>query len=272
MPILNPQDRKSPTSADLATSLTAPTEPRLLGPIASFLVTGVIFAAALILAFFIAMVVGALLHPSGTDAFFTELDDAAFATSPAMQRFEWLAQLFGFVLVALFTILVAVLRGRKRFGEQLALNLNFPKRISWIAFGAIAATMFIETALEELFPPLRELVEAYIKLPFDPAALWIAAAATVIGAPIAEELVFRGFLYTSFRAKWGYVPALVVTSLLFSALHFEETGIGMYALLILPGAFLLGWMRERSGGIALPIAMHAFMNFGAFLTALYRGV
>jgi membrane protease YdiL (CAAX protease family) len=242
------------TTADLAAPAPAETaEPRPFGPIAAILLVALVFGGTVVFAFATGIIVG-MLHVLG---------NSADSGSIGMQRFEWAVQGLTSVLIVLSILGIAGLRAGRRFGELLALNVSFPKWVSLTAFGLTVATMAYETALEGAVPGVKELVEQYLVFPSDRVSMWFAAFALVIGAPVSEELTFRGFLYTSFRKKWGYVPALVVTSVLFSAMHFE--GTGLYALLVLPSAFLFGWARERSGGIALPIGMHALINFGAVI-------
>ncbi len=38
---------------------------------------------------------------------------------------------------------------------------------------------------------------------------------------VAEEVFFRGFLYSAFKKNWGVFPALFLSSLLFSLVHLE---------------------------------------------------
>jgi membrane protease YdiL (CAAX protease family) len=58
---------------------------------------------------------------------------------------------------------------------------------------------------------------------------------TVVVAPIAEELVFRGFLLNLWRHRWGVKWGIVLSSLAFGAAHFQYTifAAGTGALLCL---------------------------------------
>ncbi len=75
-------------------------------------------------------------------------------------------------------------------------------------------------------------------------------------APIGEELLFRGALFTWLRQRWSAPTTLVLTAAGFAAIH------GF--LPILPLAFALGlgfgWIRERSGSTVPAIALHALHN------------
>lgn len=62
--------------------------------------------------------------------------------------------------------------------------------------------------------------------------LWVLAAVVVIGAPIVEELVYRGLLQRSLGGRLGRWAALGAVSLLFALIHFSPIEI--------PGLFVAG--------------------------------
>ena len=51
--------------------------------------------------------------------------------------------------------------------------------------------------------------------------VWLIAS--VLVAPLAEELVFRGFLLNLWMARWGTWPAILISSVVFGLYHFELT-------------------------------------------------
>ena len=90
----------------------------------------------------------------------------------------------------------------------------------------------------------------------------------VLLAPIVEEFLFRGFLYTGLRQKLNIWWATGVTSLLFAAAHLfgGETS----ALLWIAGidtlilSIVLCQLRERTGRLWAPMLVHAIKNGIAF--------
>ena len=80
-----------------------------------------------------------------------------------------------------------------------------------------------------------------------------------------EEVMFRGAVQNLF-SRWWKMPilAIIVTSVLFSAVHFSYLGFLSRAAL----GFVLGWMYYRTGNLWLSIIAHAANNAMA-LTALY---
>jgi len=78
----------------------------------------------------------------------------------------------------------------------------------------------------------------------------------VAGAPIIEELFFRGLLLRSIQARWSDSLALVASSILFGLAHFE--------LLQLPALVMFGlvagYCAQRTGRLGMSIWAHAGFN------------
>ncbi len=84
----------------------------------------------------------------------------------------------------------------------------------------------------------------------------------VIGAPVIEELFFRGLLFRSLRRRFGPWPAIVGSAVVFGLAHFE--------LLQLPAliafGLVLGFMAEKSGRLGPGIVAHAAFNAATVLS------
>jgi membrane protease YdiL (CAAX protease family) len=91
--------------------------------------------------------------------------------------------------------------------------------------------------------------------------LWLA---TVVVAPVAEELLFRGFLHRSWAPSWlGVSGTIILTSALWAALHQQYDPIGILCIFLM--GLMLGWLRQRSGSTALTIVLHALNNLFAMI-------
>jgi membrane protease YdiL (CAAX protease family) len=98
--------------------------------------------------------------------------------------------------------------------------------------------------------------------------LHLLAGAVV--APIAEEVLFRGFMVTAWERSNGPRAAIVRGALLFAVAHVLLVGgdnFGQAASLAfvgavgrLPVALALGWLYLRSRTIWAPIGLHAVFN------------
>jgi uncharacterized protein len=82
-----------------------------------------------------------------------------------------------------------------------------------------------------------------------------------IGAPIVEEIFYRGLLQRSLERRFGVWPGILGSALLFGASHFQ--------LLQLPALVLfgivLGLLAQRTGRLAAPIAAHIVFNMTTVL-------
>ena len=99
--------------------------------------------------------------------------------------------------------------------------------------------------------------------PTDFVLLGTLVANLVVLAPLAEELFFRGWVYTALRARWSFWPSFLVTAAAFAAIHWNADHRHM--LRVLPLALGVGLLRELTGGIRPTIALHAAYN-GAIVT------
>jgi len=114
------------------------------------------------------------------------------------------------------------------------------------------------------------------KIGFDGAAgsqLYLVFASLVILPPIAEEIMFRGFLFSSLRQKFRLRYAVIATSLLFGVAHLQ---FGSGAPLLWVAALdtftlscVLCYLREKSGSVWPGIFLHALKNGVAFVALFH---
>lgn len=96
----------------------------------------------------------------------------------------------------------------------------------------------------------------------------IAFTSLVIFVPVGEEILMRGYLYTGLRASWRFLPALLMTSLVFGLAHLEFDGgplVWVAALDTFILSIVLIYVRERSAALYASILIHMLNNTVAFL-------
>lgn len=101
------------------------------------------------------------------------------------------------------------------------------------------------------------------------AAGWTLTISLAIGCLLigaGEELLFRGVVLTFARARYREWVAALVTTVLFAAFHLPG-GVIVAIGAGLTGA-LLYVVRRVSGGILLPIVVHAVWDFAVFSGSL----
>ncbi|MAE29035.1 MAG: hypothetical protein CMJ87_08685 [Planctomycetes bacterium] len=94
-------------------------------------------------------------------------------------------------------------------------------------------------------------------------SLALAVFLAAIVTPLLEELLFRGFLQPLLAERLGSGAAIVITSLLFSALHGLSASGPIFGL-----SLVLGMTMARTGRLAGPWAIHALHNGGTLLLLL----
>lgn len=147
------------------------------------------------------------------------------------------------------------------------------KPIDLIGLPLGAAAQF---GLGVLYWPLRELwPETFSTDDVERSARELADAATggwavvigagvIVGAPLVEELMYRGVLQRSAASTLGRGTAWIVTSLFFAAIHFSAIQI--------PGLFMAGLLFGAgvlvTGRIGFGVAAHVGFNLVGFIGAM----
>lgn len=96
-------------------------------------------------------------------------------------------------------------------------------------------------------------------------ALLLGVLYATLGAPIAEELAFRGLLQGWLAERRGAVSASVGAGLMFGALHLADP-VAVLPLMVFGVA--LGELRRRGGGIGPCLLAHAGNNALAVIVGL----
>jgi membrane protease YdiL (CAAX protease family) len=87
----------------------------------------------------------------------------------------------------------------------------------------------------------------------------LVAAVVAVGAPLSEELVFRGFLLSALaRTSLGFWGAALLANLPWTALHWGYSTVGLLEVFLI-GLFF-SWLLWRTGSLRVPILCHAVFN------------
>lgn len=119
------------------------------------------------------------------------------------------------------------------------------------------------------FPNAMEAYSQLVKTVGIGETTWISLLATVILAPISEELLFRGLTLRFLRsAGVKFATANVIQALFFGILHMNLVQ-GIYAFAV---GLVLGYVAGKCRTVFLPILLHLCFNIaGTVLAALLSG-
>lgn len=87
--------------------------------------------------------------------------------------------------------------------------------------------------------------------------------ALLVAAPVTEELLMRGTIYPRMRKAMGYMPAAVLSALLFAAMH----GTTVHLAYTVSLGILLAIAYELTRMLWVPVLMHLLFNLGALVPA-----
>jgi membrane protease YdiL (CAAX protease family) len=86
--------------------------------------------------------------------------------------------------------------------------------------------------------------------------LFLSIILIVLIAPIIEEILFRGFIYTAIRNKFGRRMAYLLSTILFAGLHANLIGFLPISVL----GILLAYLYEHTGSLIPSITVHVTHN------------
>lgn len=232
------------------------------GPLSPIIVT--------VLAFFGAQIMAALMLAIGI----------ALAGSEDTWLGSTAGQFYYVLLSDIFILLIiwAFLSYRKVKVAQL----GFSRRPAWkdlglaiLGYGAyflglLVVTYFVAAATQINLEQEQEL--GFDKL-FGTSEKLMALIGLVLLPPIVEELIFRGFVYTGLRKKLTFVWATIITSMLFAVPHLAASSQGplwIAGIDTLVLSFTLCYLREKTGALWAPIALHAIKNAIAYVYLLSK--
>ena len=241
---------------------TPPKRTPLFSPLGVFLLT-----VGMLMAFFISQLLGVyiagkLVLPASknstmADIFFFGSNDGTVVS---------LSIIIGCVLLIAISLLVIRVRGGDS-RQYLALK-PFSFAVGMGLLGLLLIFMIGSQALTYLLDksPLLFVDPLYQSV----SSVWLLIFAMVIVAPIYEELIFRGLLWSAIAEQFtsstyskhrGAIVASVVTSLIFAVIHVQYGIYEISTIVVL--ALIFCYARIKSGSLLLPILLHIVNNGAA---------
>lgn len=132
--------------------------------------------------------------------------------------------------------------------------------VGFIVFMIVA--VILVAVLQSIFPSINwnESQDVGFSNLISSSDFILAFVSLVVVAPVAEELIFRGWLYGKLRAKIPAIPAMLVVSILFGIVHGQwNVGVTVFVMSI-----AMCTLREITGTIWGGILIHILKNGIAF--------
>jgi uncharacterized protein len=140
-----------------------------------------------------------------------------------------------------------------------------PVRDLVVWFLGLAVVSFAYTVVIFLIRPEVVRADLELFLPLARGSEWpVYALIIVMGAPLSEELLFRGFLQPALaQSRLGFIGASLVTTTAWTALHIQYSVFGLAEIFAVGLVFC--WLLWRTGSLWSPIILHALYNGTQFV-------
>lgn len=168
----------------------------------------------------------------------------------------------GVVTLLIYWVRFAV--RKKNFLKEVELKPISAKGIIPIIIFAIGFNVIVSVVISNI-PWPKEWIDAYMtnSSSLDGSVMsWLAA---VVMAPILEEIVFRGLIYTRLKKGMPTIVAAILASLVFGLMHGTIIWV-LYAFVL---GMVMTWIFERYQSLTANIIFHlAFNAMGLVLSAI----
>jgi len=235
-------------------------------PLAASIVTFAIVAAAPLLAYLTARSYAAVVDLGRPGSFGPGLIERQLMTYEAV-----------YMAVLNVTMIGLTLLAARRLGRPAAttLALHSPEdgwrayALSLLITAAATASWFgvflnwIPDKVVQDILPYKELMQR--------ERSWLMPPILCILAPVAEELLFRGFLFPALaKSRLGIAGAAVIVSAAWTSLHVDRTNLALAQLFA--AGLLLSWMLVRTGSLRVPVLCHVLFNMGISFAVIVLGI
>jgi uncharacterized protein len=148
--------------------------------------------------------------------------------------------------------------GRRPFWQTL--GWSWHTQFKWVHAVALAFLMIgFGYLIDRVLPSQETELERLLRMGTTVRVL--VASLAVLTAPLVEEVVYRGVLYTGIERAWGKSAAIVLVTFLFAGVHYFQYRSSYAALAVIVSLSLVLTLLRAATGKLLPcIATHLVYN------------
>ncbi len=176
-------------------------------------------------------------------------------------------QLVIYVVVFITIYLLVEARSKRPFWREI--RWNWPSRNWWIYIPAGVVLAFAVGLVQSRLPIPKDI--PMLKYLSNTGSAYAMGLLAVFGAPLIEELFFRGFLYPV-MARWVRVwPSVVLIGFLFGLVHASQLGWAWgYVLILTFVGVVLTAVRAKTRSLSASFMLHTFYNTTLFVTMWFQ--
>lgn len=176
-------------------------------------------------------------------------------------KFSYLGEVFVYaVLILVFFTIYKLVFAKDKAEAKLSLNPTYSVKCLVVGVG-VSGVSLLWIMLAEQLPALKDSLNAMNmgNENIGGGSFLGAVVVAVIGAPLIEEIVFRGIVFRSLRRVSPAWVAILASSVLFGLYHMNPVQI-VYATLM---GLVAGIIYEKSNNLLFPILVHVANNLVA---------
>jgi membrane protease YdiL (CAAX protease family) len=182
--------------------------------------------------------------------------------------FPWAAVVMPAILAALALFLSGRIGPRRSAAARAALVPAAPVSAEAWAWSLVAGACAV-VAAAALWTVMATLVRVPPNLLPDTHGLpiWTVVPMLLVAiaaAPLTEELAFRGYAMGMISREFRPVPALVITSVLFAAVHLTQGLCAPKLIVYLLAGLTFGYVALRTGSLLPAMVVHSFGDLTFF--------
>ena len=176
-----------------------------------------------------------------------------------------LIQLVSIIPAHICTFLLAwlVVTGFRKYSFRETLGWNLERFRIWHAILIFVGFYVVALALANLLGTTETDFDRMMKS--SRTAVFLIAFFATFTAPLVEEVVYRGLLYSAFQRRFGVILAVVLVTVLFTAVHipqYSSQSVPNYASIItlLMLSLTLTLLRVHTKNLLPCILLHTVVN------------